>query len=92
MWRTERDGLILGDTVGLAAETRIDGRPMLAQVIADGRRLDGTGFGSLADARARCAEGLASLPPRLRALGRSEDAAPVSVSAELAEFSRTDAS
>ncbi|WP_084076692.1 nicotinate phosphoribosyltransferase [Demequina sp. NBRC 110057] len=89
VWRATRDGRIVGDTVGLESETGIDGSPMLARVMAEGRRLDGAGFGSLADARERCAAGLASLPPRLRALGRSEDAVPVGVSAGLEELGRS---
>ncbi len=93
VWRVERDGVLVGDTIGAADEDGIEGRPMLQQAIRSGCVVDGEAQGTagLAAARERCAAGLASLPRRLRALGRSEDPAPVTLSPRLASLGTREA-
>lgn len=87
VWRVERDGVLVGDTIAAADEDGIDGRPMLAQVMRDGRLLGG--LGTLTDARERCRAALASLPGHLRGFGRSEEASPVRLSPRLAAAGHT---
>jgi nicotinate phosphoribosyltransferase len=56
------------DVVALHDEDVPGGRPLLAQVMAAGRRV---GAEPLAESRARCAAALAALPPDLRSLERA---------------------
>ncbi|MFV0634462.1 nicotinate phosphoribosyltransferase [Demequina sp.] len=82
VWRVESDGAIVGDTVALESEGDLPGRPMLVQVMHGGAPTAQAGLGAegLSQARDRCARALATLPPRLRALGRGDREAPVSLS------------
>ena len=59
-----------GDVIATRAE-RLDGRPLLVQVMAGGRRTD-AGHCALTEARARAERERAALPPRLRALDPAE--------------------
>ena len=86
LWReyaTGADGaeVLVGDVVGLEDEPGITGQPLLEHVIAGGR-LTGAG-GTLADARDRCARGLASLPAEFRSLEDYDGAVPVQTSPAL---------
>ncbi|MFW7415107.1 nicotinate phosphoribosyltransferase [Demequina sp. SO4-18] len=81
VWREERAGTLVGDAVGLEHEAGHPGRPLLVRVMADGRRLEAEG--SLADARARCARSLASLPADLREFRPVAAESPVSTTQEL---------
>lgn len=77
--RSER-GVFAGDTIARSGE-RLPGEPLLVHVMAQGRRLPDLD-GSLAAARARCAEQLAALPLEVRAF--EEPASyPVNVSDEI---------
>jgi len=87
--RVEKGGMLSGDTIALADEAGGPGRPLLRQVMADGRRLDPPE--ALAAARERCRAGLASLPQGLRSLEVKAEA-PVRVSAGLQDLARTLAS
>ena len=86
LFRLSEDGRAAGDTIALREEAR-EGRPLLAQVMREGRRLP-TGGASLQESRERTREAMAELPPSLlgEALLGVESAAatyPVSVSADL---------
>lgn len=82
VFRSFRDGVAVRDVVGLADE-RLDGVPLLVEVMRDGRRV-ATAEGSLERARARAAEGVAALPPRLHTLDPADEPYRVEVSAGLA--------
>jgi nicotinate phosphoribosyltransferase len=75
IFRRERDGRMSGDVIG-ARDERLDGRPLLAQVMSAGRRT-GAGRGDLAAARERAARERDALHPRLRALEPAEPRYPV---------------
>jgi len=80
VWRVSR-GAHVHDVVGLAAEPGPeDGRPLLVEVMAGGRRLWNE---SLADARRRAAAERNSLPGGVRGL-RPRSAYPVRMSEPLA--------
>lgn len=75
---------VLGDIVGLADETGIPGRPLLERAMTDGKiTADQDPVSTLADARERCARGLASLPAEFRLLADSDTTSPVQVSPAL---------
>ena len=84
VWRRlRRDGRFEGDTIGTADE-RLEGEPLLVEVMRDGRRTD-AGRESLTTSRARAAEQLGRLPAPLRALADVELSYDVRVSDRLAE-------
>ena len=76
--RWASNGELQEDILGLADET-IDGTPLLQTVMRDGQRLSTAPATDLSAARARCAEGLASLPTGLRQLTTPAEP-PVSLS------------
>lgn len=91
VWRETRSGTLVGDAIGLAGESGRSGRPLLREVMVGGVHRGPKD--TLADARSRCAAGLASLPTLLRSLERTECASPVTRSEELeglAERARAD--
>jgi len=71
VWRVERDGSADHDVLG-RRDDRLEGRTLLQQVMAGGRRTE-AGRVDLPSARARVRDELSRLPRRLRAL---EPAAP----------------
>ena len=85
--RHDASGRILRDTLGLEWEAQ-DGLPLLAPVMANGKRVS-TGFDQgLAAARDRCRDALATLPPALRALGEPAEH-PVVLGEGLRELQQT---
>lgn len=71
VWRVERDGRSDHDVIGLADEHAPDGgRPLLEQVMVDGRLV--RPLPDLDESRARCASAIAALPSRLRTLQQRE--------------------
>jgi nicotinate phosphoribosyltransferase len=79
VWREEdRDGIVIGDTLGLAEED-LPGRPLLVPVMERGRRLD-TGDEGIEAARARAADELRKLPEAMRSLEPGTEPYPVEVS------------
>ncbi|HEX9779889.1 MAG TPA: nicotinate phosphoribosyltransferase [bacterium] len=76
--RVVRGGVAERDVIGLHGE-RLEGEPLLATVMAGGRRT-AEGAGSVDAARARAARELAGLPERIQDLGRAEPPYPVEVS------------
>jgi nicotinate phosphoribosyltransferase len=78
VWRRrDANGLFCGDLVALQEEPG-DGEPLLVPVMRGGQRLAQP---SLEEARRRCREQLAALPPALRALAAPPSAYPVTISA-----------
>lgn len=75
IFRRERAGRMEGDVIA-ARDERLDGRPLLLQVMASGRRT-AEGRSDLSAARARAERERASLPPRIRALDPAEPRYPV---------------
>lgn len=67
VWRAERDGAALYDVIGLDAE-QCDGRPLLEIAMRGGKRVRIRE--PLVDARARQEAAVASLPARLRTIGK----------------------
>lgn len=86
VFRRQRDGLAAGDVIARDGE-RLDGRPLLAPVMADGRRLDGA-TPPLATVRARAAEEIARLPHELRGIVPAEPRYAVEVSEALKAYQR----
>jgi len=84
VWRRERDGVLVGDVIGLEDESVEGGRSLLERVMTDGVRIGASP--SLADARELCARGLAWLPAELKVLEASTSRAPVKTSASLDEL------
>ncbi|MFN3597769.1 MAG: nicotinate phosphoribosyltransferase [Rubricoccaceae bacterium] len=83
LWRrTDADGRFAGDTVA-TDEERLEGEPLLVEVLRDGRRTE-AGREPLAAARARAADALARLPEPLHALDAAAEPYPVTVSEGLA--------
>lgn len=78
------EGETAGGDVIARAEEELDGEPLLATVMTDGRRVDGGG--DLEAVRAHCAEATARLPATVRALAPAEPAFAVDVSAALARY------
>ncbi|MGE0229922.1 MAG: nicotinate phosphoribosyltransferase [Dehalococcoidia bacterium] len=81
VYRRYEGGTAAGDTVGLASE-RLDGTPLLVEVMRDGRRVP-RGDAGLEGARRRAAEALATLPARLRSIERTAEPYAVDVSERL---------
>ncbi len=84
--REERGGQSVADTIALADEPRIPGRPLLAQVMASGRRLSPAE--PLATLRERRANAVARLPEVARDLKAPADAYPVRLSGGLTNLVR----
>ncbi|MXZ88182.1 MAG: nicotinate phosphoribosyltransferase [Dehalococcoidia bacterium] len=82
VYREERNGASLGDTIALAGETGVAGRPLLERVMASGERLGAPE--SLAVLRDRRATAVARLPETARRLKADADAYPVRLSPGLA--------
>jgi len=82
VWREEdRDGIVIGDTLGLAEED-LPGRPLLVPVMEEGRRL-AAGDHDLHAARERAADELRRLPEAMRGLEKGIEPYPVTVSGGL---------
>jgi len=81
VFRVEQEGCAVRDVVARQQE-ELPGRPLLEEVMRDGRRL-AAGRASLEEARLRSASALAELPPRVRALEPADPPYPVEVSAAL---------
>jgi nicotinate phosphoribosyltransferase len=79
--RVERQGVADHDLLARRDEV-LSGRPLLQHVMAGGRRLP-AGRVTLDQARARCREELARLPPRVRALAPARPPYPVEISPAL---------
>jgi nicotinate phosphoribosyltransferase len=86
VFRRERAGEMVGDVIG-RAEERLDGRPLLVQVMSGGERT-AAGRATLEDARARAADEMAKLPARIRALAPADPPYPVEVSEALAAYQK----
>jgi nicotinate phosphoribosyltransferase len=84
VFRRERGGEMVGDVIG-RAEERLEGRPLLLQVMAGGERT-AAGRATLEDARAHAAEEMARLPARIRALTPADPPYPVEVSETLRAY------
>ncbi len=78
VYREERDGESLADTIALAGEPGVAGRPLLEQVMASGERI--VPPESLAALRDRRAAAVARLPEPARRLDAVPDAYPVRLS------------
>ena len=87
VYRSEEAGRITGDVIGLEDESVPGARPLLVQVMKDGRRLRAATDPALAlgEARERCARSLLSLPSGLRELS-SAPAYPVEWSPRLRQL------
>ena len=81
VYREERDGESVTDTIALADEPAPAGRPLLAQVMAGGERL--APLESLATLRERRAAAVALLPEAAKRLDASPGAYPVRLSGGL---------
>jgi nicotinate phosphoribosyltransferase len=82
VWRNEdEDGVVVGDTLGLADE-ELPGRPLLVPVMEDGLRL-AAGDERLDAARNRAADELQRLPDAMRRLDTGLEPYPVVVSERL---------
>ncbi len=84
VYREERGGVSIADTVALADEPGIPGRPLLTQVMASGERLSPAA--PLAALRERRAAAVARLPEAAKALDASADVYPVRLSGGLANL------
>ena len=82
--REERGGAALGDTIALADEVGVAGRPLLAPVLASGQRLAPPE--PLAALRERRAQAVARLPAAARRLDAPPNAYPVRPSPSLARL------
>ena len=82
--REERDGIAVADTIALAGESGVAGRPLLAPVMASGERLAPPE--PLSALRDRRAEAVARLPSAARRLDAPPNAYPVRPSPALAEL------
>jgi nicotinate phosphoribosyltransferase len=82
VWRVDDGGgTMRGDTIALAGE-RLEGRPLLVEVMAQGRRTP-AGSRSLSDVREHLRRELATLPAELRGLEPAKEPYPVALSAGL---------
>ncbi len=79
VWRSRKDGLLAGDTIGLEGE-KIEGEPMLAKVIEDGRLV--VEPPAIEHIRERAQQQIEELPPDVRRL-TEPDPYPVTVSPRL---------
>jgi nicotinate phosphoribosyltransferase len=86
VFREERDGAAVRDVIARDGES-LAGRPLLAQVMAGGRRLDGASP-PLAELRERAAAERARLPAALRGIEPARPGYPVVVSEALDAFRR----
>lgn len=84
VFRVAEAGFAVRDVVARRDE-ELPGRPLLEEVMRDGRRL-AAGRASLGEARMRSAAEVAVLPPRVRALEPAEPPYPVEVSDELRRY------
>ncbi|HXG36093.1 MAG TPA: nicotinate phosphoribosyltransferase, partial [Dehalococcoidia bacterium] len=78
VYRRFRDGEAAGDVIALEEE-RLEGEPLLREVMREGRRLP-SGRVTLEESRQRAKDGLRQLPVRLRALEPARPPYPVDVS------------
>ena len=81
VYRTEENGLTTADMIALAGEAGVAGRPLLAQVMAAGRRLYAAE--TLRTIRERRERAVARLPETARALAAGPSSYPVALSAGL---------
>lgn len=86
VFRIEEEGRAVRDVIARADET-LPGRPLLAPVMREGRRLPGTEI-ALADIRSHAAAERARLPERLCGLAPATPPYPVLVSDGLAAYQR----
>ena len=86
VYREERHGESIADTIALADESGVPGRPLLAQVMASGERLSPAE--PLATLRERCAEAVARLPEAAKAFDAPADVYPVRLSGGLTSLVR----
>lgn len=86
VYRIEEDGLAVRDVIARHDEPH-PGRPLLKQVMADGRRLP-EGHSDLDEARARAQDEIARLPDSIRRLEPADPAYPVELSPGLAAYAR----
>lgn len=84
VFRIEEDGRAVRDVIARHDED-LPGRPLLERVMAGGKRLP-AGRVSLDEARARAEREVATLPERLRGLGRADPPYPVEVSRGLKDL------
>ena len=84
VYREELDGASLADTIALAGEPGVSGRPLLRPVMASGERLAPPE--SLAGLRDRRAAAVAGLPEAARRLDADADTYPVRLSPGLANL------
>ena len=80
IWRTPATGAAASDVIGLADETRRDGRPLLQEVVKGGQPI--ADAPSIHDTRDYCLQRAAELPDGVRRL-RDWEHYPVTVSAAL---------
>ncbi|MFW5681322.1 MAG: nicotinate phosphoribosyltransferase, partial [Pseudomonadota bacterium] len=73
-----------GDVIARADE-RLDGRPLLVEVMRDGKRLP-AGRDDLETARERCRTALDALPAAIRGVAPADEPWPVAVSPALADY------
>lgn len=83
VYRIEEEGRAVGDVLATADE-HMEGRPLLEQVMASGRRLSG-GCVDLDGARHCAADEVARLPAPIQAIEPADPPYPVHVSAALAD-------
>ena len=83
VYRVEEDGVAVRDVIGRADE-KAAGRPLLVDVMKEGRRLDSSRE-TLDTMRARAAAAIQQLPARLRALDRAQPPFDVTISRALEE-------
>jgi nicotinate phosphoribosyltransferase len=83
VFRQHRDGRAERDVLGLAGE-RLDGTPLLVEVMRDGRRIVPED-GGLEAARVRLRDGIEALPSGLLSLQQAQLAYPVEVSPAVVE-------
>jgi len=86
VYREERDGESVADTIALADEASMPGRSLLEQVMASGERLSPAE--PLEALRERRAAAVARLPEAARALDARDDAYPVRLSGGLTNLVR----
>ena len=86
VYREERGGESIADTVALAGEAGVPGRPLLTQVMASGERLSPPE--PLAALRERRAAAVAHLPEAAKAFDARADAYPVRLSGGLTNLVR----
>jgi nicotinate phosphoribosyltransferase len=86
IFRIEEDGRVVRDVVA-RAEERLEGRPLLVEVMRDGRRLPGAVAG-LDAAREHAARELELLPDPVCGLSPAEPPYPVEISAALQRYQR----